>query len=253
MKAATESVIITLPLCFSKSTSKQLRLANQMKTRSLSERMNIFDQVTVYPVSCEALANGRNDLEWLDEVLAGGTRIVQLRDKVSDDRTLYEKALVFRRKTLAANALFLVDNRLDIALLSDADGIHLGNNDIPAKAARQLAPDLIIGVSANSREQAATAADRGASYYNIGPIFPTTTKSGLTEFIGPEAIKTYSAGSELPFTVMGGIKSENITELAALGARRMAVVTALTRASDIRKETELWIRAIRSATSQEQL
>jgi len=213
--------------------------------------MNIFDQVTVYPVSCEILANGRGDLEWLDEVLAGGARIVQLRDKESDDLALYEKALAFRRKTLEADALFLVDNRLDIALLSNADGIHLGNRDIPASAARQQAPDMIIGVSANSREQAATAAERGASYYNIGPIFPTSTKSGLSEFIGPEAIRTYSAGSKLPFTVMGGIKFEHITELAALGARRMAVVTALTRASDIRKETGRWIRAINSATGQE--
>jgi thiamine-phosphate pyrophosphorylase len=222
-----------------------------MKTRSLPEKMSIFDQVSLYPVSCEKLANGRSDLEWLDEVLAGGARIVQLRDKESDDRTLYEKALVFRQKTLAANALFLVNNRLDIALLSGADGIHLGNTDIPARAIRQQAPDLFIGISANTREQVATAEERGASYYNIGPIFPTDTKAGLSEFIGPEAIRTYSAESKLPFTVMGGIKFDHITELAAMGARRLAVVTALTRADDIRKETEKWISTIRSVTGQE--
>jgi thiamine-phosphate pyrophosphorylase len=222
-----------------------------MKTRSLPEKMSIFDQVSLYPVSCEKLANGRSDLEWLDEVLAGGARIVQLRDKESDDRTLYEKALVFRQKTLAANALFLVNNRLDIALLSGADGIHLGNTDIPTRAIRQQAPDLFIGISANTREQVATAEERGASYYNIGPIFPTDTKAGLSEFIGPEAIRTYSAESKLPFTVMGGIKFDHITELAAMGARRLAVVTALTRADDIRKETEKWISTIRSVTGQE--
>ena len=156
--------------------------------------MAVFaNQVTVYPVSCEKLGNGRSDIEWLDGVLAGGARIVQLRDKVSDDRALYEKALLFRRKTAAAGALFLVNNRLDIAILADADGIHLGNSDIPAQAARQLAPDMIIGVSANSREQAASAEDRGASYYNIGPIFETKTKAGLSEFIGVQEIKTYSA------------------------------------------------------------
>ena len=222
-----------------------------MKSRSLAEKMSIFDQVSLYPVSCEKLANGRSDLEWLDEVLAGGARIVQLRDKESDDRTLYEKALIFRQKTLVADALFMVNNRLDIALLSGADGIHLGNTDIPARAIRQLAPDLLIGVSANTREQAASAEERGASYYNIGPIFPTKTKAGLSEFIGPEAIRTYSAESKLPFTVMGGIKFDHITELAAMGARRMAVVTALTRASDIREETRRWINAIHSATRQQ--
>jgi thiamine-phosphate pyrophosphorylase len=108
---------------------------------------------------------------------------------------------------------------------------------------------MIIGVSANTREQAA-AADQDASYYNIGPIFPTSTKGGLSEFIGPEAIRTYSAGSKLPFTVMGGIKFDHINELARLGARRMAVVTALTQADNIRKETEKWVRAIRTATEQ---
>lgn len=212
--------------------------------------MAIFDkQVTVYPVSCEKLANGRSDIEWLDGVLAGGARIVQLRDKDSDDRTLYEKALVFRRKTAEAGALFLVNNRLDIAMLAGADGVHLGNSDIPAQVARQLAPGMIIGVSANTMEQAATAAQRGASYYNIGPIYETGTKAGLTEFIGPAAIGSYSAMSGLPFTVMGGIKFDHIAGLTALGARRIAVVTALTRAVDIAGETAKWVRAISAKTN----
>ena len=207
--------------------------------------MAVFvDQVNVYPVSCEKLANGRSDLEWLDGVLAGGARIVQLRDKVSDDRTLYEKALLFRRKTAETGALFLVNNRLDIAILAKADGIHLGNSDIPAQDARQLAPEMIIGVSANSKEQAASAKARGASYYNIGPIFETQTKAGLSEFIGVEAIKTYSAMSNLPFTVMGGIKFKHLTELTANGARRIAVVTALTKAADIAEETARWSSTI---------
>ncbi len=211
--------------------------------------MEIFtNQVTVYPVSCEKLANGRNDLEWLDSVLAGGAKIVQLRDKESDDRTLYDKALAFRRKTTKAGALFIVNNRLDIALLTGADGIHLGNSDIPAPAARELAPDLIIGVSANTADQAASAESRGASYYNIGPLFPTSTKAGLSDFIGPEAITTYSPLSPLPFTVMGGIKINHIRELVALGARRIAVVTALTKAEDIKAETSNWVSSISSAT-----
>lgn len=220
-----------------------------IESRNLSARMEIFtNQVTVYPVSCEKLANGRSDLEWLDGVLTGGARIVQLRDKESDDRALYEKAQAFRRKTAEAGALFMVNNRLDIALLTGADGIHLGNSDIPAPAARELAPELIIGVSANTTEQAASAESRGASYYNIGPIFPTSTKAGLSEFIGPEAITEYSALSPLPFTVMGGIKFNHIGELTALGATRIAVVTALTQAENIKTETTNWVTAISSAT-----
>jgi len=215
-------------------------------TSQLTERLSIFrDQVTLYPVSCERLCNGRSDLEWLDAVLAAGVRIVQLRDKESTDRVLFEKAKQFRLKTTAAGALLIINNRVDIALAVQADGIHLGNSDLPAEEARRLAPDLIIGVSANSMEQAATAAARGASYYNIGPLFPTSTKSGLSSFLGPEAIPAFSACSELPFTVMGGIKFDHLQQLTALGARRIAVVTALTQAPDITAEAKKWLAALR--------
>ncbi len=209
------------------------------------QRMSTFvNDVTVYPVSCERLANGRSDIEWLDAVIAGGARIVQLRDKESEDRDLYEKALVFRRKTREAGVLFIVNNRVDIALLSEADGVHLGNSDLPAEHVRKLAPDIIIGVSCNTEEQAANAASRGASYYNIGPLFPTGTKSGLVKFIGTEAIQTFSSMSNLPFTVMGGIKIEHVKNLLSLGCKRIAVVTALTQADNIAAETKLWIDTV---------
>ncbi len=208
---------------------------------TLARRMKIFtDQVTVYPVSCEPLCAGRSDREWLEAVLAGGARIVQLRDKLSDDRTLYQKAMMFREKTRQAGALFIVNNHLDIAMLADADGVHLGNNDIPAEEARRLAPEMIIGVSANLAEQAESAAARGASYYNIGPLFPTSTKKGLHRFLGTGAIAEWSRRSDLPFTVMGGIKFHHLDELLAAGAKRIAVVTAISQASDMAAETRKW-------------
>ncbi len=216
-------------------------------TRALPERLALFrDQVSLYPVSCERLAHGRSDLAWLDAVLAAGVRIVQLRDKESDDRSLFEKAVAFRRRTNAAGALLIINNRLDIALAAGADGVHLGNSDLPAEEARRLAPDLIIGVSANTAEQAATAAARGASYYNIGPLFPTATKEGLSTFLGLSAIKVFAARSDLPFTVMGGIKFGHLKELVSLGAQRIAVVTALTQAADIEAEARKWLAAIKS-------
>lgn len=213
--------------------------------RTYADKMEQFiHQVNLYPVSCERLALGRSDGEWLDAVLAGGARIVQLRDKESDERSLYNKALMFREKTARAGALFIVNNRVDIALLSGADGLHLGNTDIPAEEARKIAPELIIGVSANSKEQAASAEQRGASYFNIGPLFPTSTKKGLANFLGSGAIKDFSSHSSLPFTVMGGIKLNHVAELTALGARRIAVVTAITEAEDMTAETRRWIRTI---------
>ena len=215
------------------------------KARGLPQRMAIFEQeVTVYPVSCEKLACGRSDIEWLQGVLAGGARIVQLRDKISTDREVYEKAVAFRRLTNEADALLIINNRVDIALAVGADGVHLGNSDFPAQEARKLAPELIIGVSANTREQAASAEARGASYFNIGPIFPTRTKGGLSRFLGLDAIPEWAAASPLPHTVMGGITFERIGELIAAGAKRLAVVTAITRADDIAAETEKWVKTI---------
>ncbi len=220
-----------------------------MSNKVFAERQEKFcEQVTVYPVSCERLAAGRSDLEWLDGVLAGGARIVQLRDKESDDRALFEKALAFRQRTRAAGALFIVNNRLDVALLAGADGVHLGNSDLPAAEVRRLAPELLIGVSCNTPGQAATAAERGASYFNIGPLFPTGTKGGLKKFLGPGAVTEFSSLSSLPFTVMGGIKLEHVAELAARGARRIAVVTAISEAPDIAAETRRWVEAISSGS-----
>ena len=220
------------------------------KTELYRQRLKKFiEEVTLYPVSCERLAKGRSDVAWLEAVLAGGAKIVQLRDKESDGLRLLEKARIFRQKTLEAGALFIVNDRVDIALISDADGVHLGNSDLPAAEVRALAPELIIGVSCNTEEQAATAERRGASYFNIGPLYATQTKAGLSTFLGPAAIPRFSALSALPFTVMGGIKKEHIPELTAMGARRLAVVTALTGADDIAAETRAWLAAIKHQTT----
>ncbi len=214
-------------------------------------RLRRFAQaVGVYPVSCEALAAGRSDEQWLDAVLAGGAPIVQLRDKRSSDRRLLEKARYFRRKTRRAGVLFLVNDRLDIALLADADGVHLGQKDLPPEEVRRIAPDMLIGVSCNTEEQAKALGElarqgrSAASYYNIGPIYPTATKEGLAEFIGPEAIGRFSRHLDLPCTVMGGIKFNHIPELVELGARRIAVVTAISQAADMEAETARWMEAI---------
>lgn len=214
-------------------------------TPVLRQRLKKFiNEVTIYPVSCEKLANGRSDIEWLEAVLTGGARVVQLRDKESDGLTLFNKAKIFRQKTKEAGALFIVNDRVDIALMSDADGVHLGNSDVPAEEIKRIAPDLIIGVSCNTEEQAATAESRGASYFNIGPLFATQTKGGLSSFLGSVAITSFSARCCLPFTVMGGIKKKHIPELTALGASRIAVVTALTQAESIEQETSKWIKTI---------
>lgn len=225
-----------------------------MNSELYHRRMRQFiEDVTIYPVSCERLARGRGDEQWLDSVLAGGAKIVQLRDKHSPDRRLLEKARYFRRRTAEAGVLFLMNDRFDIALLAGADGLHLGQNDLPPEEVRRLAPDLIIGQSCNTEAQARRLGQqeqRGElvlSYYNIGPIYPTGTKEGLMEFIGPHAIGAYSRHCSLPFTVMGGIKYQHIDELVHFGAKRIAVVTAITEAEDMAAETVRWVGRITTA------
>jgi thiamine-phosphate pyrophosphorylase len=216
------------------------------------KRMEAFNDVDIYPVTCEALSNGRTDIEVLDALLSGGTRIIQLRDKESSKSELLKKAALFRKKTQEHGCLLIINDHIDIALAVEADGVHLGQCDFPIKDARHLMPDKLIGASTHSREDAITAESKGASYYNIGPVYPTATKGGLSTFLGPNAIPEFSEGIDCPFTVMGGIKSTHFTELARAGARRIAMVTELTLADDIehhfKEMRRQWQLAIREVT-----
>jgi len=230
-----------------------MRIAIGVQDSHLYEqRLKQFEtEVGVYPVSCEKLASGRSDREWLDQVIAGGARIVQLRDKESSDRELLAKARYFQEKTREAGVLFFLNDRLDIALLSDADGMHVGQKDLAPAEIRKLAPDILIGLSCNTEEQCRLLGQEveqgrsAVSYYNIGPLFETGTKDGLQHFLGASGIKDFSRHCPLPFTVMGGIKLSHVDELLAAGAQRIAVVTAISQAEDISGETALWQQRIR--------
>jgi thiamine-phosphate pyrophosphorylase len=196
-------------------------------------RETMFDSVDIYPVTCEKLSEGRSNLEVLEGVIQGGARIVQLREKDASTRMLYDLAVRFRESTAKAGVLLIINDRLDIALAVEADGVHLGQDDLPLAVARKLAPELILGVSTHSLEEALQAQSAGADYVNIGPIFPTSTKAGIKDFLGPEAIAAIGPQLRIPFTVMGGIHSRNLDQVLEQGARRVAMVTEITRAPDI--------------------
>lgn len=212
-----------------------------MKQWKTSETMNretrkkMFQQVDVYPVTCERLSAGRSNLEVLKAIIQAGARIIQLREKEYTTRDLYYLAFKFREITAKAEALLIINDRVDIALAVKADGVHLGQEDLPVKAARKLAPELLIGASTHSLEEALQAQMDGADYINIGPIFPTKTKEGMVRFLGPGAIASISKEIDVSFTVMGGIKEDNIDQVLAEGASKVAMVTAITQAPDISK------------------
>jgi thiamine-phosphate pyrophosphorylase len=198
-----------------------------------SSRQKLFEEVDLYPVTCAGLSAGRTNLEVVEAVISGGARIVQYREKNLPDGERFRQALAMRKLTARTGALLIINDRIDIALASGADGVHLGQGDLPVAAARQLAPELLIGASTHSLDDACTAQAAGADYVNIGPIFPTTTKEGLQDFLGPEAVAEIGPRLNVPFTVMGGITAGNMREVLARGARRIAVVTAVTEAPDI--------------------
>ena len=191
-----------------------------------------FREIDIYPVTCEELSGGRSDKEILYSVIEGGAKIIQLRDKVSSKKKLFEKAEIFRRITLENNVLLIVNDHVDIAIALDADGVHLGQDDFPLLNARALMPDKIIGVSTHNIEEAVAAEKAGADYINIGPVFSTGTKSRVTP-IGRQAVKSISSEISIPFTVMGGIKLDNLKQVLDTGARKIAVVTAITEADNV--------------------
>ncbi len=209
-------------------------------------RKRMFEQVDVYPVTCRKLSEGRTNIEVLRAVIEGGAKIVQLREKELSRKELYELALKFREITAEAGVLLMINDHLDIALAAGADGVHLGQDDLPIPAARKIAPELIIGASTHSVEEALEAQSDGADYINIGPIFPTKTKEGVDYFLGPDAIVEIGSRVRTPFTVMGGITGANIHEALAKGARRIAMVTAITKAADIRETVRMFKEKIRS-------
>jgi len=197
-----------------------------------ARRLAAFDKADLYVAITEAFCAGRTALEVLDETLAAGVRIVQLREKDLDGRRLYELARAFRRRTAAAGALLIVNDRVDIALAAGADGVHLGQDDLPVAVARRLAPELIIGASTHSLEEALAAQDAAASYVNLGPIFATATKPAATP-LGVEAIEFIAPRLRIPWTTMGGINASNIIQVVSRGARHPAVMSAVTAAADV--------------------
>jgi thiamine-phosphate pyrophosphorylase len=175
-------------------------------------------------------------LDWtIQEAAAGGAQVFQLREKTLDDRALLERARQVRRWTRQAGVLFIVNDRPDIARLAEADGVHLGQDDLPVKDARRLVgPDLIIGVSTHNLEQVRQAILDGASYIGIGPTFPSGTKQ-FTEFPGLEFVRQATAETSLPVFALGGVKRETIARAVAAGARRVAVSQAICQADDPRQ------------------
>jgi thiamine-phosphate pyrophosphorylase len=172
-------------------------------------------------------------LDWtIREAARGGVDVFQLREKSLPDRELLALARDVRRWTREAGVLFVVNDRPDIARLCEADGVHLGQDDMTVKDARRIAgPDMLIGVSTHSVEQLRAAILDGADYIGIGPTFPSKTKA-FDQFPGLNFVRTAAEETSLPAFALGGICPENIAQVAEAGGRRVAVSAAICAADD---------------------
>jgi thiamine-phosphate pyrophosphorylase len=147
----------------------------------------------------------------------------------------YEECLQLRAMTREAGAAFIVNDDIDLALLTGADGVHVGQEDLPVEAVRALVGEgMAVGLSTHSPAQARAAVSLGADYIGVGPIFATRTKEDVCAPVGFEYLDFVVRNIDLPFVAIGGIKEHNIKEVAGHGARCMALVTEITAAEDIR-------------------
>jgi thiamine-phosphate pyrophosphorylase len=158
--------------------------------------------------------------------------LIQLREKDKTKSEFYDLAVKVRKKTLEYGALLIINDYLDVAMAVEADGVHLGQDDLPVDVAVKLAPEMIIGTSTHDVEEARIAEAQGCAYLNIGPIYPTNTKDWQDEYLGLDGLDKIAKTVSVPFTVMGGIKKHHIPELKKHDANIIALVTAVTAAED---------------------
>jgi thiamine-phosphate pyrophosphorylase len=178
---------------------------------------------------------------FLRAALAGGVDIVQLRDKEAGDEQVLEAAKVFRHVTDEHGALFVLNDRPDLAVAAEADGVHVGQDDTPVSEARAVVgADRIVGLSTHSPDQIGAA--RGVDYIAVGPVYATPTKPGRPA-VGLELIRHAAVHAPDPWFAIGGIDGRTVGAVAAAGARRAVVVRAITEADDPRAAA----RALREA------
>ncbi|WP_156276165.1 thiamine phosphate synthase [Neomoorella glycerini] len=202
----------------------------------------------LYVIITTNLGGGRPTLELVRQALAGGATAIQLREKDLPARELVELGREIRQLTHAAGATFIVNDRLDVALAVEADGVHIGQEDLPARVARELlGPGKILGVSTGTVLEARQAVADGADYLGVGSIYATKSKEDAGEPIGLAGLKAIRAAVTIPLVAIGGINSSNAADVIAAGADGVAVVSAVIGAPDIAAAARELLAAVRRA------
>lgn len=203
---------------------------------------------SIYLVTDRDLITGDNLLNAIEESLIGGTKLVQLREKNATTREFLKLATELKELCHRYNAKLLINDRIDIALAINADGVHLGQTDMPADIARKiLGEDKIIGVSTQTIEMAKEAESLGADYIGVGAVFPTQTKDVIYD-MNPEILSSIAASVSIPVVAIGGINRNTIDDLKDIDVAGYAVVTGILMAEDKKSETEYLLNKYRENT-----
>jgi len=190
--------------------------------------------LTLYVVTDIALSHHRSQLDVVRAALAGGATAVQLRDKSSNGRQLVETGRALLELTRAAGALLIVNDRVDVAVAIDADGVHVGQDDLAAADARKMmGPNKIVGVSAATADEARKAERDGADYIGAGTVFATASKRDAGAPIGTSGLSRIAAAVRIPTVAIGGINAANAAACIDAGAVGVAVISAVVSADDI--------------------
>ncbi|MFT5730718.1 MAG: thiamine-phosphate pyrophosphorylase [Desulforhopalus sp.] len=190
----------------------------------------------IYGITAERFSEGRSNLEVVEEMIRGGITTIQYREKKhqKDVGEMYVECQQIRDLTRKIGVTFIINDHVDLALLVDADGVHVGQEDLPVEAVRRLiGDDKIIGLSTHSPEQMERAVEIGADYIGVGPIFATQTKENVCDAVGLQYLDYVAENCTIPFVAIGGIKEDNISEIVSRGAKSICLVTEIVGSEDI--------------------
>lgn len=194
-------------------------------------------ETDLYALTDDTLSLGRPILDVARALLDSGIKILQYREKDKKAGKMLAECMELRRLAHEAGACFIVNDHIDIAILCKADGVHVGQDDLPVPEVRRLlqqaGQDMLIGLSTHSPEQARNAEAVGADYIGVGPLYPTQTKKDVCAAVTLDYLDWVVAHSPLPFVAIGGIKRHNIADVVAHGAKCCALVSEFVSAPDI--------------------
>ncbi len=205
---------------------------------------NIKETLKLYLVTDSDILKNRDFYKCIEDAIKGGVTMLQLREKNASGSEFLEKAIKLRALTRKYNVSFIINDRVDIAMLCDADGVHVGQSDIDAKSVRRLiGKNKIVGVSARDLKEAQKAKNDGADYIGVGAMYTTLTKMDAKS-VSFDTVKEIKESIDIPMVLIGGIDLDNLEKLKLLKSDGYAIVSAILKKQDTYLESKKWIESI---------